>query len=76
MGNFTDIKLVDRKAQTHFYAGGLAILDSSQGGLKGTLDAAKAIVDFLHAVQADADIRQPDIFQGPGHRCGNQRAVG
>ncbi len=33
-------------------------------------------MDFFHAVEADADVGQTDIFECPGHGGGDQGAVG
>ena len=81
MGDLIYVKFIDRKAQPDFYAGILAIFNALQCGVKCTLDASKAIIDFLHSIQADADIGKPDAFQGAccfganqGSVCGNYRA--
>ena len=63
---FLDIELVDRKTKSDFYTCGLAVFDAFQGRMKCAADASEAIVDLLHPVQTDADIRQPDFFQITG----------
>ena len=55
----------------------LAVADPVQGGAEGARHGPEAVVDLLHAVQADADVaEQADLFQGAGHGGGDQGAVG
>ena len=60
--NFTDIEFVDGKPQPDFYAGILTVFNPLQRGAKSALNASEAVVDLMHAVEADADIGQPDLF--------------
>ena len=61
-GDFLDVEFIDRKTQSDLYAGLLTVFNSFQSGAKCAFNASEAVVDFLHSVEADADIGQPDLF--------------
>ena len=76
VGDFINVVFVDRKAQPHLYAGILAIFNALHGRIKSAAHTSEAVIDFRHAVQADADIRKSDSFEGLRQFGADQCAVG
>ena len=54
------IEVVHGKPQAHLDAGLLTVW-IPQSLLKGALDATEPVVDFLHAIQTDANIGKTDL---------------
>jgi len=52
--DFLNVETVDGEPQADLDAGPFAVANSIERSLEGARTASKTVVDFLHAVQADA----------------------
>ncbi len=69
------IGLRNRVPQSHFQTHLLTGTNTSERGLKSTVNTTESIIRGLEAIETDANIRQAYIFEPGRYVLANQRAI-